>query len=215
MARARSVIAAFFSLIFFFFSGPFYLFQHFWCRILGSETFAGPAPDFMQTAYAQILITLDEGLRILVPDAETFDEEIRMLTPEQMAAVGQAADYDLNPDYDSVFRFYAARKGGEIIAYAASDTAPGKWGTIKFLVAWNPDGSILDVAVLDYQEKRGKPVAEKRFLKQFRGKNTGDAIRIMRDIRGVSGASISSNGMTNGIRKMTHIFNALYGGSNA
>lgn len=215
MLRLRSALTALFSLIFFFFSGPFYLVQQLGCRLTGNESFLGATPQFLQMVYAQILISLDEGLRSLFPAADAFDEEIRMLTPDQIKAVEESADYDLNPDYDSVFRFYAVRKGGEIIGYAAEDTEPGKWGSIRFLTAWNPDGSILDVVVLEYQEKRGRPVAEKRFLKQFRGKHAGDAIRIMRDIRGVTGASISSNGVANGVRKMTHIFKVLYGGSHA
>ena len=57
---------------------------------------------------------------------------------------------------------------------------------------------------------RGKPVAEKRFWGQFLGKGSGDPIRLQEDIRGVTGATISSKGITNGIRKLVHIFAMYY-----
>lgn len=211
MARLRSGLAALFSLILFYLCSPVYLLQNLWGHITDPSSIFNDNAVWSEQLYASVLTSVEEASKQIFPEAEHFEEQIKMLSDAQFNAVQESANLELSPEYDTVFRFHAAKKGEDVLGYTAEDVAPGKWGSIKYLVGFDPDGSIKDVVVIEYSEKRGKPVAKKRFLKQFRGKNADDAIRIMRDIRGVTGASISSNGVTNGIRKMTHVFAAVYG----
>ena len=88
----------------------------------------------------------------------------------------------------------------------------GKWGIIHFAVAVNPDLTVKRVTVLEYKEVRGKPTKKRRFLKQYDGKGLNDPLRLNKDIKGVTGATISSRGITNGVRKMVYMVNELYGG---
>jgi hypothetical protein len=46
---------------------------------------------------------------------------------------------------------------------------------------------------MSYQEKRGRPIARNNFLSQFFGKGSGDPVTINKDIRAISGATISSD----------------------
>lgn len=157
-------------------------------------------------------MTVEEALRTLFPEAQNIETHIQTLSDEQMKIIEESAGVSLNPDYERKFRFFIAKnENGSIAGYAGEDAVPGKWGPIHYMLAIDPDGRIRDVIVLEYQEKRGRPVAENRFIKQFRKKTVEDDLKIMRDIRGVTGASISSNGMTNGIRKMMHIYEMFYG----
>jgi Na+-translocating ferredoxin:NAD+ oxidoreductase RnfG subunit len=78
------------------------------------------------------------------------------------------------------------------------------------MLSLDPAGKIVDVVVLEYKEKRGLPVAKGRFLKQFVGKTMQNKLKLRKDIRGVSGATISSRSMTNGIRKLVYVFNEFY-----
>ena len=161
--------------------------------------------------YAEVLSTREEALKRLLPDATEITEQIQTLSPEQFQRVAEKADIRLEPGLDERFHFFAAKKNGAVFRYAVQDTVHGKWGPISYMLALDPSGKVEDALILEYHEKRGRPVAKRRFLKQFIGKSSRDDLKIMRDIRSVTGASISSRGMTDGIRKLVFVFEEFYG----
>lgn len=165
---------------------------------------------FVLSASAKVLVSAPNAFRFLVPEATETKTEIKVLTEEQRKMIEAAAGIKFNPELDKEFVFYIGKSNGEIVGVAAEDKVKGKWGIIHYIIVFNTNGSIRDIAVLEYSEKRGRPIAKERFRKQFRGMTINDRIRLKKDIRGVSGATISSTGMTNGIRKMVHVFHELY-----
>lgn len=78
----------------------------------------------------------------------------------------------------------------------------GKDQPITYLVAVDTALQLLDVDILVYREEYGGEVAYESWRKQFRGKRPGDGMQVGREIRGISGATISVNAVTAGIRKM-------------
>ena len=86
------------------------------------------------------------------------------------------------------------------------DTVMGKWGLIHYLVGLDTGGAVFHVTILDYQEIRGRPIAKRRFLRQYEGKTTLDPLQLYKDIDGITGATISSNSLTEGVRKILYIY---------
>jgi Na+-translocating ferredoxin:NAD+ oxidoreductase RnfG subunit len=76
----------------------------------------------------------------------------------------------------------------------------GKDQPITFLVATDTTGALKDVDILVYREPYGGEVAYEAWRKQFRGKTSADPLMIGRDIRSISGATISANSVTLGVR---------------
>lgn len=211
MRTAKKTIIAAISAIAFLFIGPMHIARSLWFGIFSYQ----PAPAnvgfrFVQEAYAKTLATIEEALKSFLPDAQTIDKEIKTLTDIQKETISTQGKVKFDPEFDREFHFYVGKSDGKIIGYAVNNFARGKWGLIHYMVHLDPKGIVQSVMVLDYQEKRGRPIAKKRFLKQFKGKSIEDKIRINKDIKGVTGASISSNGMVSGVRKMVHVFNELY-----
>ncbi|MBP9733894.1 MAG: FMN-binding protein [Candidatus Omnitrophica bacterium] len=161
-------------------------------------------------AMAETLAGVEEVLKRNFPAADEFREELKRLDEDQMRLIGEQSEVTLDPAKDSRFFFHIAKAGGKTVGYAVEDAVRGKWGLIHYLLALDTEGRVLDVTVLEYRERRGKPVAERRFLKQFVGKDTGSELRLAKDIRGVTGATISSRGVTDGIRKLVHVFRLFY-----
>jgi len=161
-------------------------------------------------AYAKVLVTAERVLEIFFPGVAAVEKEVRELSESDRIAIEQQAGIKFDPELDKAFTFYISRVDDAVAGYAVEDRVKGKWGIMHYMLFFNIDGTIRDVVVLEYQEKRGRPVAKERFRKQFRGKTIDDRIQLRKDIRGVSGATISSKGMTDGIRKMVHVFNRLY-----
>jgi len=155
-------------------------------------------------------LDINDTLKKLLPNAQEIKKEIKVLTKEQKNFVAKTSGVKLDPELDNEFIFYEGIAGGKVVGYAAEDRVRGKWGIIRYVAAFNPEGTIRDIVVLEHKEKRGKPVSEDRFLGQFKGKTTDDKIRLNRDIDGISGATVTSQAMTEGLKKMIHIFNVLY-----
>jgi Na+-translocating ferredoxin:NAD+ oxidoreductase RnfG subunit len=112
---------------------------------------------------------------------------------------GQGVQVDtLRVDTASVLRL---SKGGTLLGFAGVRNVKGKDQPITYLVAIDPQDALKDVDVLVYREPYGGEVAYEPWRKQFRGKKTGAPLAIGKDIRNISGATISSHSVTLGVRQ--------------
>ena len=89
-----------------------------------------------------------------------------------------------------------------LLGFAQVGNVIGKDQPITFLVAIGPDDRLKDVDILVYREPRGGDVAYEAWRKQFRGKTAADSVRVGKGIRSISGATISVNAVTAGVRRM-------------
>jgi hypothetical protein len=104
----------------------------------------------------------------------------------------------LKVDTVSVLR---VSKGGALLGFARVRNVKGKDQPITYLVAIDPGDALKDVDVLVYREPYGGEVAYEPWRKQFRGKKTGAPLVVGKDIRNISGATISSHSVTLGVRQ--------------
>ncbi len=92
------------------------------------------------------------------------------------------------------------RRADSLLGFARARNVKGKDQPITFLVAIDPAAHLRDVDVLVYREPYGGEVAYESWRKQFRGKSAADPLTVGRDIRGISGATISVNAVTEAVR---------------
>ncbi|NMB83269.1 MAG: FMN-binding protein [Ignavibacteria bacterium] len=97
----------------------------------------------------------------------------------------------------------------EFIATAVIDNVYGKLQPITFLVIVNSKGEVIASEIIKYREPYGGQIANKNWLKQFEGKNYSSAYSVGDDISTISGATISVNSITKGIRKITMLINSI------
>jgi thiamine biosynthesis lipoprotein len=110
------------------------------------------------------------------------------------------------------FVFHRARRDGKDLGWALVLEEKGRFKPITFLVHVEPDHRVGLVLVMVYRESRGDGVKRQRFLKQFRGRDATDPMRLNRDVIGVSGATLSSRALAAGVRKALLLTEARYGG---
>ena len=91
--------------------------------------------------------------------------------------------------------------GGTLDGFAVVRNVKGKDQPITFLVAVGPDGLLRDVHILVYREPYGGEIAYEPWRKQFRGKGPDAPLAVGKDIRGISGATISVNAVTLAVRR--------------
>ena len=86
---------------------------------------------------------------------------------------------------------------------------------ITYAVAINPNGSIAGIEVLEYVESYGYEVAEAQWRKQFVGKTANDPIKLNQDIQNIGGATLSCKHLTDGVKRVTVLYNLALKNSNS
>ena len=95
-------------------------------------------------------------------------------------------------------RVWKASNGG----YFYYDHVVGKHLLIDYTVATGPDGKVRRVEILNYRESYGGEVHDPNWLGQFVGNGSQNELRINSDIRNISGATLSSTHLTEGVKKV-------------
>lgn len=93
-------------------------------------------------------------------------------------------------------------RGDTLLGFARVGNVIGKDQPITFLVAIDPADRLKDVDILVYRESYGGEVAYEPWRRQFRGKSAADSLRVGREIRSISGATISVQAVTLGVKRM-------------
>jgi Na+-translocating ferredoxin:NAD+ oxidoreductase RnfG subunit len=145
-------------------------------------------------ADAVVYLSVEQAQKLMFPDA-TFTPDFRMLTDAQAAAVEKAAGVNvLNRELQA----WRVSTGGWFIV----DQVIGKHEFIPFAVALDADGAVKSVEILEYREAYGGQVRNPAWRAQFQGKQYGAPLTLRKDIQNISGASLSSRHVTDGIKRI-------------
>lgn len=127
------------------------------------------------------------------------------------AVFPQADTYE--PGEKNGVTYFTAQQNGKSVGYCLVAESQGYSSVIKMMTGMDMDGILQGVAVISQQETPGlgtqivdvKP-GEKTpwFLQQFKGKNAKTIT--LADINAITGATISSKAVVDGIRKTTDEF---------
>jgi Na+-translocating ferredoxin:NAD+ oxidoreductase RnfG subunit len=117
------------------------------------------------------------------------------LTDAQATAIEKASNTNV---LDRQVRAWRASTGGWFIA----DEVVGKHEFIPFAIGIDANGAVKGVEILEYREAYGGEVMNPRWLAQFTGKKDGDALIDGGSIKNISGATLSSKHVTDGVRRL-------------
>jgi len=121
----------------------------------------------------------------------------------QKAAFPSATNF---VDHDG--RSWKAMAGDRLLGLVVLDHVIGKHLFIDYMVAFDTTGRVTKVDILQYRESYGGEVRETGWLAQFVGKTSGSALRVGSDIRNISGATLSSLHLTEGIKRLLGAYGA-------
>jgi hypothetical protein len=128
-------------------------------------------------AYAAQYLSIDEARKQAFPSATNFTE--------------------VQPG-----RVWKAEAGGRVAGLFILDRVIGKHLYIDYAVALTPSGAVHRVEILQYRESYGGEINNQSWLAQFVGKTSGSSLRINDDIRNISGATLSSTHVTEGVKRV-------------
>jgi hypothetical protein len=97
---------------------------------------------------------------------------------------------------------WKAQAGDKLLGLFVVDHVIGKHLYIDYAVALDPNGRVMRVEILQYRESYGGEVREPGWLAQFVGKTSGSTLKVGSDIRNLSGATLSSLHVTEGVKRV-------------
>lgn len=109
-------------------------------------------------------------------------------------------------DHIFLFRIFSKEK---LKAVGMLDNVYGKSQPITFMVIFDSTGSIISTNIIKYREPYGGGVANENWNNQFKGKNSNSSFEIGEEVNSISGATISVNSVTLGIKKLAILFDEI------
>ena len=145
-------------------------------------------------AYATTYMTVSQAQAAMFPGMTLAPDTIT-LTDAQVAAIQRDSGVHV---LSKTVQAWRAPNGGWFIA----DEVVGKHEFITYAVAIDASGAVKDVQILDYKESYGDQVRLPGWRAQFVGKRHGAALQLDHDIKNISGATLSSKHVTDGVKRL-------------
>lgn len=172
-----------------------------WFKILPAATVAVVAAPVSATVY----LSIQAAQQAMFPGASFVPHDLAF-TPQQRSIIAKASGVT---SFDKVQRVWEARSGNARAGWFVLDRVLGKHEMITYAVALTPDGAVKRVEILEYRETYGGEIRNPAWRQQFVGKRFGSAVQLDKDIKNISGATLSSRHVTDGIRRLLATYQLL------
>jgi hypothetical protein len=97
-------------------------------------------------------------------------------------------------------RIWNATRGGTLLGHVFVDEVIGRQSLITYAVGIDTNGSLRNLEIMSYRESHGGEVRNPAWRAQFNGRKDLDQVRFRADIKNISGATLSSEHLTEGVR---------------
>lgn len=123
---------------------------------------------------------------------------------------------------DIVVEVYEGLKGGDVIGYTIKTSPKGYGGAVEVMVGISTDGKITGVDIGNHSETPGlgSKASEPAFKDQYLDKGVANSLLVVKgsvnndnEISAISGATITSNGVTSGVNAAMKIYNEKLSGN--
>jgi len=164
-------------------------------------------PALVATAHATQFMSAEQAQRGFFPAADSFLEKKLDLSNDQLAQIEARSRTRMRLKR---FRLWEALAHGQRVGVVIVDEVYGKHEFITYAVGIDPAGKIVGIEILDYRESYGGEVRNAQWRAQFVGKNAQDRLELDKDIRNISGATLSCQHVTEGVRRNLALFHAVF-----
>ncbi len=157
------------------------------------------------SVWGKVVHSREEALALAFPDAERTETRVFPLTEDEQQQAATLSSSQLEAKQTTI---YVGHKGEQVLGYAFLDTRNVRTLPGTFLVVISPTGSVQKVMVIAFHEPDDYLPLE-RWLRQFEEKSLGPDVRLHHGIHGITGATLSSQAVTNAVRLSLALFQIL------
>jgi len=147
---------------------------------------------------SEIFLTKEKALKLAFKNCDKFDSLILKIDKE---IKGQLKKNKLAPPLKDSLKFYYGCDNVAII-----DEVIGKHLPITFMIVLDKKGYVQFIEILAYREPYGWEIKNKSFLSQFENKTIKDSLRVNKEIKNITGATISVNSITYAVKRTLFLY---------
>ena len=150
-------------------------------------------------SYAVQYLTVQAAQKETFPEADQFVAAHIKFTPAQVRAIEARSGQKQLLRGQEVWRAF---KSGTLQGYFIVDYVIGKHLVIDYAIALSSTGTVKQIEILNYRESYGGEIRNPDWRKQFVAKTPQSRFAINEGINNISGATLSSRHVTEGIRRV-------------
>ncbi|HXG01419.1 MAG TPA: FMN-binding protein [Bacteroidota bacterium] len=156
----------------------------------------------VNTSSAQVLMTKEEALSRFFPSGARIERRTVFLTQQQVQQIEQRAKARLE---SKVVTYYVGKVRDSLVGYAFFETHVVRTMPETFMLLVSPAGFVQAVEILAFYEPEDY-LPPKRWLHQFQTRTLDDELWVKRGIQAISGATLSAQAITGGVRRLLATF---------
>jgi hypothetical protein len=150
-------------------------------------------------------LSVDAAQKAIYPQADAFQELILTQTAAQQQAV--LARAGPQPPHGMV-RIWSATRNGLLLGHVFVDEVVGRQSLITYAVGIDVSGALRDLEIMAYRESHGSEIRNSAWRGQFAQRSDLEQLRFRTDIKNISGATLSSEHVTQGVRWLVALWQA-------
>jgi hypothetical protein len=150
---------------------------------------AGAVPGFANT-----YLTVEQARQAIFPGASFTQLNIALTADQQKSIESRSGVRVRSRD----LKVWKVNGGGWFIV----DEVLGKHEYITYAIGLTAGGAVKQIEILDYRETYGYEVRDAAWRRQFVGKTDQAPLKLDGDIRNISGATLSSRHITEGVKRV-------------
>lgn len=159
---------------------------------------AAPLVVISTASWGNVYFSTEQAQQAMFPGGK-FTQVALSLTQEQRDAL-RARSGVYEPFQEN--RVWAVEGRGFFVI----DQVVGKHELITYAVGLNSDGSVKQIEILEYRETYGSEVRNAAWRQQFVGKTAASPVKLNQDITNITGATLSSKHITDGVRRVLAVY---------
>ena len=153
-----------------------------------------PIALFAPASYGATYLTVEQAQQAIFP-GEKLSQSFINLTNQQVQEIERRSDTNVRRKQVQLWK---SANGGFFIV----DEVVGKHEYITFAAGLNPDGTVKQIEIMTYRESYGYEIRNADWRAQFVGKNSSAPLKLDKDIKNISGATLSCRHITEGVKRI-------------
>ena len=143
---------------------------------------------------AAVYFSVEQAQEAIFPGSSMIAQSVT-LSAEQRKAIERASGIRVREGKPRVWR---ASGGGWFIV----DEVLGKHEYITYAVGLTVSGALKSIEIMEYRETYGHEIRDPNWRRQFIGKTSRDPLKLDQDIKNISGATLSSRHISDGVKRL-------------
>src|SRR5258708_10606444 len=153
------------------------------------------------SGYASTYLTVEQAQVAIFPEAK-FTPVPVILTSAQRETIQKTSGVRVRL---AEMRAWRVHGGGWFIV----DEVLGKHEFITYAVGLDASGAVCGLEIMDYRESYGQDVRNQQWPAQFNGKTSAAPLQLDNDIKNISGATLSSRHITDGVKRLVTTYDLV------